>query len=142
VLLLNVDSRVIYLARFLPSHSLLVVGVFDLLLCSGNLALSITHCCIVFLSCVYSRCEPRDILSEISNSSQHSTSTLPNETYQQVIDLLQLVKSTCGRSPIASAMSMEELAAAIHGGTIHSKVEVRILTAKQKFPSDCGISLF
>jgi len=77
---------------------------------------------------VSSRCEPRDVLSEISsNSSQHpASSSLPNEAYQQVIDLLQLVKSTCSRSPIASAMSMEELAAAIHDGTIHSKVEVRV----------------
>ena len=79
--------------------------------------------------CVFSRCEPRDILSEISsNSSQRSTSTLREDVYQQAINLLQLVKSTCGRSPIASAMFMEELAAAIHDGAIHSKVEVRYYT--------------
>jgi len=80
----------------------------------------------IVLLCVVSRCEPpRDILSEISsNPSQRPTSSLPNETYQQVTNLLQLVKSTCGRSPIASAMFMEELAAAIHDGLIHSKVEV------------------
>ena len=77
---------------------------------------------------VYSRCEePRDVLSEISsNSSQRSTSSLPDDVYQQVINLLTLVKSTCGRSPIASAMFMEELSAVIHDGVIHGKVEVRI----------------
>jgi len=81
-----------------------------------------------WLCYVSSRCEPRDILSEISsNASQRSTSTLPDDVYHQVINLLQLVKSTCGRSPIASAMFMEELAAVIHGGAIHSKVEVGIL---------------
>jgi len=53
---------------------------------------------------------------------------LREDVYQQAINLLQLVKSTCGRSPIASAMFMEELAAAIHDGAIHSKVEVRYYT--------------
>ena len=82
------------------------------------------------LLCVFSRCEPRDILSEIScNSSQRSSSSLPTEAYQQVINLLQLVRSTCGRSPIASAMFMEELASAIRDGVIHTKVEVKMLTA-------------
>jgi len=67
---------------------------------------------------------------------------LPNEVYQQVIDLLQLVKATCGRSPIASAMSMEELAAAIYDGTIHGKVEVRIFNSESDtVSSDCEISL-
>ena len=81
--------------------------------------------------CIFSRCEPRDILSEISSncSQQRSASSLSNEAYQQVINLLQLVKSSCSRSPIASAMFMEELASAIHDGIVHSKVEVSMLTA-------------
>jgi len=55
--------------------------------------------------------------------------SLSNEAYQQVINLLQLVKTSCGRSPIASAMFMEELASAIQDGIVHSKVEVNTFTA-------------
>ena len=49
---------------------------------------------------------------------------MPSDAYQQVISLLQLVKSTCGRTPIASAMFMEELSTVIRDGIIHCKVEV------------------
>jgi len=65
------------------------------------------------------------MLSEISSTP--SQRSLSDEAYQQVINLLKIVKSSCCRSPVASAMFMEEMATAVRDGIIHSKVEVRTL---------------
>jgi hypothetical protein len=75
----------------------------------------------------FSRSVPQDILAEIASGSQVS-STLSDEVYQQAVTLLQQVKSSCVRSPLASALFMEELAIAVRQGVIHEKVEVGLKT--------------
>lgn len=51
-------------------------------------------------------------------------SRLPETSYQQSVSLLQLAKNSCGRSPDSLALFLEELAAIVREGSVHSKVEV------------------
>jgi len=67
----------------------------------------------------------QDILAVSSSGSSDVDIDLSDEVYEQAINLLQLVKTSCSRSSLASALFMEELAIAIREGIIHQKIEVQ-----------------
>lgn len=56
-------------------------------------------------------------------AGMQTESRLPETSYQQSVSLLQLAKNSCGRSPDSLALFLEELAAIVREGSVHSKVE-------------------
>ena len=59
-----------------------------------------------------------------SNVVDSGSDSLSSEVYRQVVTLLQLVRSSVGRAPMAMGLFLDELASAIHADKIHPKVEV------------------
>ena len=51
--------------------------------------------------------------------------SLSDDVYQQVVNLLELVKTSSTKTPEAMALFMDELSSVINQGIIDSKVEVR-----------------
>ena len=50
---------------------------------------------------------------------------LSDDVYRQIVNLLELVKTSTAKSPEAGALFMDELSSVINQGTIYPKVEVR-----------------
>ena len=59
-----------------------------------------------------------------TNSSQEAVGPLTDSLYKQVINLLQLVKTSSSRMSEAAALFMDELANVVGQGHLNSKVEV------------------
>ena len=59
-----------------------------------------------------------------TNSSQEAVGPLTDSLYKQVINLLQLVKTSSSRMSEAAALFMDELANVVGQGHLDSKVEV------------------
>ena len=57
---------------------------------------------------------------------QSSLESLSDDIYQQVVSLLELVKTSCSKSPEAMALFMDEMASVVQKGIIDPKVEVCI----------------
>jgi hypothetical protein len=59
-----------------------------------------------------------------SDPSQASAGPLTDSLYKQVINLLQLVKTSSSRMPEGAALFMDELANVVGKGHLDTKVEV------------------
>lgn len=51
--------------------------------------------------------------------------------YNQVILLLQLVRTSCSSSVLAAALFMDELASLVRSATLHPKIEVCLCALSQ-----------
>jgi|SRR6218665_177450 len=98
--------------------------------CSRNiLNYNTIQCALKFVQfeTVISMCRNPSHVDDQITSSTNSTpaeAVLPESVYQQAVNLLQLAKTSCSRSPESLALFMEELAVIIREGNVHSKVEV------------------
>ena len=67
----------------------------------------------------------------MDHSSTDSPASLSDDIYHQVVSLLELVKTSCAKTPQAMALFMDELSAVISQGSIDARVEVMVrLTVK------------